>query len=102
MGKKLRELKQRIKISAVSRVFEQGKLAGQTLKAYRIAAPILKHVDACPRCKEIFKVIHDCPDIKALPEGSFKEANQHIIEHATCYYALKQILDCPIYKEQKH
>jgi hypothetical protein len=80
--------------------YNQGKLVGQSIKAYNKVKPILNHVEKCPRCKPIFSLIQNCQTIKDLPNGSFKEANQHILEHKECRDALEQILACPIYKEK--
>lgn len=97
MGKRARELKQRIKLSVVGQVFEKGRQTGEVVKAFRQAKPILDHVDGCSRCKQIFAVIQSCSYIMGLPNGSMKEANNHILEHEPCRFALKQILECPVY-----
>lgn len=98
-----RDLKTRIKFSPVGKVFEAGKLQGQAIKAYRKMKPLMEHVDNdhCSYCTPLFEIIKNCPDIKALPNGSFKEANEHIMTHKPCAEALKKIMQCPIYKEKR-
>lgn len=98
--RKLRQLKARLQSSKVAEVFEKGKLQGEAIKAYRKVKPILKHAETCPQCQTVFKRIHDCPKILALPDGSFKEANEHILLHLPCREALKEILECPNYAKR--
>lgn len=101
MGKRSRELKLRLQHSIVGQVAAKGVQSGQALKAYRKAKPILEHAEHCPRCQDVFNRIKYCPSILELPNGSFKEANTHIMEHLPCRMALKEILECPLYEKAK-
>lgn len=104
MGNKFRKFMRTIKHNRATELltlpYNQGKVTGQAIKAYKKVKPILEHVDKCERCKPIFFKIQNCPDIKALPNGSFKEANQHILKHPPCRTALAEIMQCSIYKEK--
>lgn len=86
----------------VSTPYEQGKMTGRAIKAYRKLKPLMAHVDddKCTYCTPLFLKIKECPDILALPGGSFKEANEHILKHEPCGRALQMILNCPVYKEK--
>jgi len=99
-----RDLQTRIKFSPLGKVVEAGKLQGQALIAYRKMKPLMAHVDDdhCPHCTVLFSNIKNCPAILALPDGSFKEANEHIISCPSCSANMRKILQCPIYKEKNN
>lgn len=101
-----RDLEARIKHSLVGNVVNKGRLTAQSLKAYRKMKPLMDHVDndKCPYCVPLFQKIKDCQYIKDLPNGSFKEANEHIPICKSCSENLKRIMECPKYygkKQQK-
>lgn len=91
------DAKTRIKL-ALEKPFNQGRLTGQAFQLYRKLKPMEAHIEAgCPNCSPLFNGIKKCPDILALPEGSDREAQAHIISHLECRQKLKLILDCPIW-----
>jgi hypothetical protein len=96
-----KDLKTRIRLSPIGKTWEQGKLVGAGLALFRKLAPMEKHIPDCPFCNPLFQAIKTCPDILALPDGSDKEAQIHILQHEECRKKLAQILECKLYKGEK-
>jgi hypothetical protein len=93
------EVKIRIQLAKekVADTWRQGQLTAAGIRLYKQLKPLEKHIDVdkCEYCTPLFLEIKNCPGILALPEGSFKEANAHILEHKPCRENLEKILNCP-------
>lgn len=111
MGKKSqlkmlgKELKLRVKMAKKRVVddFKRGQIYGTGLKYFQKLKPMEKHIDAgnCPLCNHNFAILKNDPDILALPENSLEEASIIIWQKPHLRQALKDIIDCPMYKEER-